>query len=489
MDFEPGAVFAGYRIERRIGAGGMGTVFLVQHPRLPRMDALKVLADRHSEDEEFRARFLREAEIAARVSHPNVVSVRDRGTADGRLWITMQYVDGIDLRQLIARTPGGMAVPHIAGILADTARGLDEIHRAGLVHRDVKPANILIAEQPGQPSRALIADFGIARPDDISATGGGDWSAATLAYAAPEQLVGGTVDRRADVYALGCTLYQMLTGTVPFARDSAGAVMYAHVNEPPPQPSRTNSAVPQGFDAVIARAMAKDPADRYPSCGDLAAAVNDVARALMPSPERNAVRSNRFWGMTLAAAAAVVVLLTALLAAWTVNGRDPTALPARTGDPDRLRSQIWGEYVFVVEPFAELFPPWTFGVGYQELTKCDPVDGTFTEVSVKTAPVRVARMLCLGNLDPVNNLTIACNTDRSAIAPEPVGIIPQGNERWTRPSGSGTVRWGKVNFEGVDTGQLEVFFDSPTRNFCSLRVIGGNSGEDLRSRWWPDAPL
>lgn len=148
MDVVDGAVFAGYRIERRLGAGGMGTVFLVQHPRLPRRDALKILADSHLDDPEFRARFLREAEIAAWLQHPNLVAVRDRGEQDGRLWITMQYVDGVDVAELIRRGQAGLDPARAVRIVTEAARGLDEIHRAGLLHRDVKPANILVAPSP-----------------------------------------------------------------------------------------------------------------------------------------------------------------------------------------------------------------------------------------------------------------------------------------------------------------------------------------------------
>jgi serine/threonine protein kinase len=275
VEIAEGMDFAGYRIERRLGVGGMGAVYLVQHPRLPRKDALKVLADSHHDDPEFRARFLREAEIAARLQHPNLVAVRDRGEFDGRLWLTMQYVDGVDGAQLIRRGPQALPPQRAVYLIGEAARGLDEIHRAGLLHRDVKPANILIAEQPGEPDRVLVTDFGIARPADDSTTLGDPGGlTASLAYAAPEQIRGEVLDQRADVYALGCTLFHLLTGSVPFQRDTPGAVMFAHLNEPPPRPAQIDARLPAGFDEVIATALAKDPARRYPSCGALAEAAH-----------------------------------------------------------------------------------------------------------------------------------------------------------------------------------------------------------------------
>ncbi|MGW5574346.1 protein kinase domain-containing protein [Nocardia thailandica] len=270
-ELTPGTDFAGYRIERTLGHGGMGTVYLAWHPRLPRRDALKVLPDNAGAAEEFRARFLREAELAARLDHPNVVAVHDRGARDGRLWIAMEYVPGSDAARLLrAGPPDPDRAVHIVG---EAARGLDEAHRHGLLHRDVKPANILVEPQDDAPDRVLIADFGLARAagdgtalTEIGAVLG------TLAYTAPELLTERRADHRADVYSLGCTLFQLLTGTTPFPRESVAAVMHAHLFAPPPRPSELRPGLPAAIDAVIARALAKDPDTRYSSCGALAAA-------------------------------------------------------------------------------------------------------------------------------------------------------------------------------------------------------------------------
>ncbi|RBO82951.1 serine/threonine-protein kinase [Nocardia puris] len=271
VSLSPGDEFAGYRIVRRIGGGGMGVVYLAEHPRLPRRDALKVLDAELAADAEFRARFEREAELAARLEHPNVVSIYDTGTEGDLLWISMRYVDGADGAQLLERGP--LPPVRAVGIVAAAARGLDEAHRRGLLHRDVKPANILISRADDGSDAVRITDFGIARSMEAStsltSTGG---VLATFAYAAPEQLAGAPLDHRADVYSLGCTLYQFLTGSAPFTGRGPAAVMHAHLYEPPPRPSATVPGVPPGLDDVIARAMAKNPGARFGTCGELAAA-------------------------------------------------------------------------------------------------------------------------------------------------------------------------------------------------------------------------
>lgn len=242
MPLRAGEVFADYRIVRQLGAGGMGSVYLARHPRLPRQDALKVLTEGASVDREFRARFIREAELASRLAHPNIVAIHDRGVFEDVLWIAMQFVEGGDVAQLVRQGPLALPPERTVHIIGEAARGLDAAHAAGLLHRDVKPANILVAPRPGAPDRVLVTDFGIARAAGESTvlTAAGE-VLATVAYAAPEQISGsGAMDQRVDVYALGGTLYHMLTGTAPFARTTPTAVMHAHLVEPPPRPSAVN---------------------------------------------------------------------------------------------------------------------------------------------------------------------------------------------------------------------------------------------------------
>ncbi|MFD4407460.1 protein kinase [Nocardia sp. NPDC058499] len=279
---QPGARFAGYRIVRRIGAGGMGIVYLAEHPRLPRQDVLKLLPGDHLADTGFRGRFDREAELAARLRHPNIVTVHDRGVTGGQPWIAMEYVPGTDAAALAGSPQLGPR--RAAHIIDDAARGLDHAHRNGMLHRDVKPANILVTADPDREfgERALLTDFGIARlaRDGTDLTRTGD-VIATVSYAAPEQFTAGPVDHRADVYALGCTLFVLLTGAKPFPVSSTAAVVNAHLHTPPPAASRRAPGLPQAIDAVLYRALAKNPADRYDSCR----AFSEEALRALESPQ------------------------------------------------------------------------------------------------------------------------------------------------------------------------------------------------------------
>ncbi|MBH0779586.1 serine/threonine-protein kinase [Nocardia bovistercoris] len=265
----PGRIFAGYRIERLLGAGGMGEVYLAHDRGLPRFVALKVLTRAVGEDEDAHRRFQREADMVARLSHPNIVTVHARGDEDGRPWISMAYVDGADLGAVLARGP--MAPERAVRIALAAADALAHAHDVGVLHRDVKPANILLTRGPAE--RALLTDFGIAKhlEDSVVLTRTNEVYA-SFQYTAPERLdFGAPVDRRADVYSLGCTFYHMLTGEIPYPGGNAAQLMHGHLHRPAPRPSARNPLVPEAFDAVVARALAKDPEDRYPDCARFAA--------------------------------------------------------------------------------------------------------------------------------------------------------------------------------------------------------------------------
>jgi hypothetical protein len=267
-----GAVVAGYRIERVLGTGGMGAVYLAQNPTLPRRDALKVLSAELSRDQEFRARFVREADVAARLDHPNIVSIYRRGeTDDGQLWIAMTYVEGTDADR--ALFDGTMTPARAVHIVGEIAKALDYAHQRNVVHRDIKPANFLLSMGHNGDERALLADFGIARAlDDVGLTATNSVMA-TVTYAAPEVLAGVRFDHRADLYSLGCTLFRLLTGHTPYPADAGvAAVMLAHMQQPPPRVTERAPGLPPAFDDLIATAMAKDPAHRFPTAGHLAAA-------------------------------------------------------------------------------------------------------------------------------------------------------------------------------------------------------------------------
>ncbi|MEU6582581.1 bifunctional serine/threonine-protein kinase/ABC transporter substrate-binding protein [Nocardia sp. NPDC046763] len=260
-----GKEFAGYLIERRLGGGGMGDVFLARHPRLPRLVAIKLLARELVSQRETRFRFEREAELVARLDHPNIVAVHDRGVEDGRLWIAMQYVDGGDAAALDPFTLPAHDAVHIIG---ETAKALDYAHSMGVIHRDVKPANILLTRSvPGQDRRILLTDFGIGRLRDDSAqitrTG---MLAATITYASPEQLSGAALDHRSDQYSLACTLFRLLSGSTPYQAETAAAVIAGHLQHPAPRVTDRRPELPAALDAVLARGLAKRPEDRFDSC-------------------------------------------------------------------------------------------------------------------------------------------------------------------------------------------------------------------------------
>jgi Protein kinase domain len=281
-----GDEFAGYRIERRLARGGMGILYLAVEPGLDRRVALKLIAPEAAADVVFAKRFAEESRIAASIEHPNVVPIYSAGEQGGVPYIAMRYVSGSDLSRRLA-DEGRMAPERAAALIAQVADGLDAIHAAGLIHRDVKPANVLLSGEPGD-EHAYITDFGVARnvatESGLTQTGR---FVGTLDYVAPEQISGGSVDARVDVYALGCLLFKLLTGEVPFPREGEAARLYAHLNDPPPAPSLYAPDVSMALDDVVARAMSKQPDDRHPSAGDLGrAATAALSGAPVAVPER-----------------------------------------------------------------------------------------------------------------------------------------------------------------------------------------------------------
>jgi serine/threonine-protein kinase len=276
---EPGRLLQGrYRLGTLVASGGMGVVYLAEDPRLRRMVALKVLPAELSGDGAFRARFARESETAAGLEHPNVVPIYEAGEADGTLFIAMRLIRGTSLDRLLDG-PVPLDPGRTLSILSQVASALDEAHAGGLVHRDVKPANILVLPgRDGGPDHAYLSDFGLTRRQDSASglTQTGQF-VGTVAYVSPEQIEGRPVDGRADVYSLGCVVFHCLTGQVPFHRDSEIASLWAHVREPAPQVTSLRPDLPVSVDAVVARAMSKEPDERHPTCGALMA---DLAAAL-----------------------------------------------------------------------------------------------------------------------------------------------------------------------------------------------------------------
>jgi serine/threonine-protein kinase len=273
-----GTVIAGYRIEERIGRGGMGVVYRAEHINLQRRAAIKIIAPDLAESEGFRERFTREARIAAALQHPNIVTVYDAGEVDGLLYLAMQYIQGEDLAAVLMRE--GRLRPYRAiDVCRQVAAALDAAHAMGLIHRDVKPANVLI-----EGRTAFLTDFGLTKRLDgthAQITRVGD-VVGTIHYVSPEQIEGRKVSARADVYSLGCLLYHCLSGHVPFARETDVAVIYAHLSEEPAKLADTRPDLPAGLDAVVAKAMDKSPDRRFPSCGDMISAARAVLDAAGP---------------------------------------------------------------------------------------------------------------------------------------------------------------------------------------------------------------
>jgi serine/threonine protein kinase len=260
-----GAEIAGYRVGPQLGRGGMGVVYKAHHLRLDRPAALKVLTPALADNDEFRERFMRESQMAATLQHPNVVTVYDAGEENGMLYLAMQFVAGTDLRRLL-ELDGPMEPSRALAILAQVAAALDAAHARELVHRDVKPANVLVDME-----RTYLGDFGLTKRFDATGglTGVGQM-VGTVEYLAPEQIEGTRVDGRADLYALGCVAYECLLGRPPHRRDSDIAILFAHVRDEPAPLSDLLQHVPPAVDDVMARALAKKPADRYSSCREFA---------------------------------------------------------------------------------------------------------------------------------------------------------------------------------------------------------------------------
>jgi serine/threonine protein kinase len=275
-----GDEFAGYRLRAVLGRGGMSTVYQAENPRLGNVIALKVLAPELATDDVFRTRFLEESRIAAAMNHPHVIPIHDMGSSDGLLYIAMRCVSGTDLRQMISKR--GRLLPDTAiFLLSQAARALDAAHRRGLVHRDVKPGNLLAerGNDDSDPDHLYLADFGITKPaiGRTGLTASGQFLG-TIDYVAPEQIRGLSVLGMADQYSLGCVLYECLTGRVPFEKDLDAAIIWAHVEEAPTRPTALRPDLPPAIDEVFARVLAKQPGDRYVSCREFLSAARDALR-------------------------------------------------------------------------------------------------------------------------------------------------------------------------------------------------------------------
>jgi serine/threonine-protein kinase len=396
MPLADGATFAGYTILRMLGSGGMGEVYLAQHPRLPRRDALKVLPASVSADDEYRQRFNREADIAATLWHPHIVGVHDRGEFEGQIWISMDYVDGTDAAQLLReRHPNGMPNGEVADIVTAVAEALDYAHERDLLHRDVKPANVLLAHPESGDQRILLADFGIARwVNDISGLTATNMTVGTVLYAAPEQLMGAQLDGRADQYALAATAFHLLTGVPPFQNSNPAVVISQHLSASPPAIGDRRPEL-SALNPVLAKALSKDPKDRYERCADFARALThrlddaparDVGTTHAPAataPKRSLLRA----GVIVPAILAVLLIAAITVAVMEFRRADSPEQSTATTKSPTVTTPTFTPLPPPPEPVqppsttAPPAPPPTVVIG----ANCTPVGSTATTADGSTA--------------------------------------------------------------------------------------------------------
>jgi streptogramin lyase len=383
---ECGIHVGGFRVDELVGRGGMGEVYRAYDERLGRNVALKILAPRYAEDEPFRQRLLRESRLAASLDHPNVIPVYDAGDADGRLYLAMRFVDGTDLRALVRRE-GALAPDRALAIAEQIADALDAAHEQGLVHRDVKPSNILLDQKSGR-EHAYLADFGLTQSVSDRSVSEGQLMG-TVDYVAPEQIRGDDVDGRADTYALGCLLFETLTGSLPFAGASDVAVVFAHLEQEPPRASERAPALAPAVDEVLARAMAKDREERQDNCRLL---VDETRAALGLTPEQPSRR------LILSAMALVAVLVGAVaLGAAMLAGRGGEA-SAPGGSVIRIdpaASKVSATYRVSPHPGALATSRdrvWVGDFRDGSLWKLDPVNGALERFTTTGEPRDLAAL-------------------------------------------------------------------------------------------------
>ncbi len=342
-ELAPGTTFAGYRIESLIGRGAMAEVYRAREDD-GRVVALKLLEGAVAHDERFRRRFLRETELATSLHDPHIVSTLASGEDGGRLFLAMEFVEGPDLRRIL-REGGRLEPERAVGLVEQAAGALDVAHAAGLVHRDVKPGNILVGSDP-DGEHVYVCDFGLARHvSSVSSLTGDRGFVGTIDYVPPEQIEGATVDARADVYSLGCVLYECLAGVRPYDRDSELSVVFAHLNEPPPKLTDVRPDLPAAFDEVFATALAKSPDDRYASCGELASAARAALRGEVLArrrPRRRLLLVGSLALLLAAAAAAAGFLLTGGSKSAPVTITPTSIGGAKLGDTDVALQRLWG---------------------------------------------------------------------------------------------------------------------------------------------------
>jgi YVTN family beta-propeller protein len=450
-----GTELAGYRIESLIGRGGMSVVYLAEQEFPKRKVALKVLSSDLAQDAKFRERFVRESNIAASIEHPNIVPIYGAGQSEGLLYIAMRYIGGGDLKALI-HSEGQLPTERAMSIISQVAGALDAAHAAGLVHRDVKPSNILLGVRPGPtaPDHAYLSDFGLTKRvlSDSGITGTGVF-VGTLDYAAPEQFEGKTLDGRTDVYSLGCVLYECLTGELPYPRDQDAALMYAHLLSAPPSVTDKRPELPQGINAVIAKALAKAPEDRYPTAGELVA---DARTALgVPSGEHTLVtpagqptkrQRSRAWVVGVALLAVVAVVAAFVLSRSSGPGALAPTSPAGGTGPSQSPS---------VAPATHAGTVKRIDFASKTVVASVPVGSSPRGIAVGEGSVWVANFAdgTVSRINPVTNLVTAT----IQVGKGPQGIAVGEGSVWVANKFSNTVS----RIDPATNDSLAISVDSP----------------------------
>ena len=373
IDAVVGSELAGYQIEALIGRGGMGAVYRAEELTLGRKVALKVIAPELGGDSRFRERFLRESRIAASLDHPHIVPIFKAGDEDGALFLAMRYVEGTDLAKLLQE--GGALAPRRAiDLLEQVAEALDAAHEKGLVHRDVKPSNVLVAVAGGK-EHCYLADFGLTkRTGSLSGISAPGDVVGTLEYVAPEQITGGDVEARADLYSLGCVLYECLTGQPPFPRATDVALLWAHVHDEPKHASEVRPELPKAIDGVLGRALAKQPERRYETAGELVSAAHSalgLVQTAAPPP------STRRWALTVAAGLALVVALALAFILLRDTGGGLSAIsPNSVGVVDPGSNKLVAEVPVGIDPESVAVGEgavWVANTEDETVSRIDPV--------------------------------------------------------------------------------------------------------------------
>ncbi len=470
MALGEGARFGDYRIESVLGKGGMGSVYVAQDTRLDRQVALKVLSAEMADDPGFRDRFVAESRIAASLDHPNIVPVFEAGDVDGQLFLAMRYVRGSDLASILA-ADGPLDPGRASAIVAQIATALDAAHRAGLVHRDVKPANILVTEGPRPGTEhAYLSDFGLTKR--TAETGGltrAGQVLGTVDYIAPEQIEGGEIDGRADIYSLGCVLYECLAGGPPYRRDTDMAVLYAHVRAPVPSLAEVRPDTPSALVVVVERAMAKAPSDRFQTAGEMAEALSSgaspTASGVLSTSGATSARDRR--PLAAAGLIGVVGILAVAVATGTLGGQ-ATASPT----PD----------LGVASP--------TTGGPASSVPITEPSSGSGSDVNIIFVPTFPPPD---STAEPPQPPRLAPGRHRFGLFDPPLEFtVPEG---WwavrdfldgAEVLDLGTGEYGSAPLSTIDFGRAQVVYETPCLETAKTRLVGTDPQDFLQ--WVIDNP-